>query len=141
MNVPAYRSALFVLILVSATARAEVHKCRQGERVIYQSQPCPAGSLALDPPETLPEPGAYEVNEARTRARNDISAAEALRHREEKTAKTREKAHASALRQETDCTRLLGKIGKAEAGTESGKSRKKTLKSDQRKYRKECGPL
>jgi len=133
--------ALLALTLASTTAHAEIHKCRQGDRVIYQEAPCPAGSLSLAPPEAPPSPSAFAVEQARVRAKNDIAEAETLRKREEKTAKAQEKSRAEAHKQETDCARLLDKIEKAAAKAEPGKSKKSTLKSDQRKYRKACGPL
>jgi len=136
-----YRNTFFALLLVSAPVHAEIHKCRQGERVIYQSHPCPAGSQPLALPEALPAPSAYSVEEARSRAKNDIAEADALRKREGKSAATREKTRDAANKQEADCARLLEKMEKVQAKTESSKSRKSTLKSDQRKYRKECGAL
>lgn len=141
MIIHGYRNSLIALLLASAPAHAEIHKCLQGERVIYQSLPCPVGSWSLPPPEAPPAPSAYAVEEARGRAKNDIAAARALRKREEEAAATREKARAAADKQESDCTRLLDKINQAEARAEPGKQRKKPLKSDQRKYRKECGAL
>jgi hypothetical protein len=133
--------ALLALSLASTAAHAEIHKCRQGERVIYQETPCPTGSLSLTPPEALPRPSAFDVEEARVRAKNDLGAAEALRKREEKAAKAQAKNRADARTRESDCARLLDKIEKAEAKAELGKSKKTTLKSDQRKYQKVCGPL
>ncbi|MDP2833401.1 MAG: hypothetical protein Q8Q28_08965 [Pseudomonadota bacterium] len=134
-------ATLLALALASGSAHAEIHKCSQGERIVYQSSPCPPGSQSLTLPEALPPPSAYTVEEARSRAKNDIAEAEALRKRDEKSAATREKARAAASKQETDCTRLLDKINQAEAKAEPSKQQKKTLKSDQRKYRKECGAL
>ena len=133
--------ALLALILVSATADAEIHKCRQGERMVYQELPCPAGSLSLAPPEVPPPPSAYEVEAARVRARNDIAEAEALRKREAIAAKAQGKRRAEASKQVTDCDRLLDRITQAEAKGKPVRGRKSTLKSDQRKYRRICGPL
>ncbi len=141
MIIHGYRNTLIALLLASTPVHAEIHKCRQGERVIYQSSPCPVGSLSLTPPEAPPSPSAYAVEEARKRAKNDIAEAEALWKQEEKAAATREKARAAASKQEADCARLLEKIEAAQAKAESNKNRKRTLKSDQRKYRKECGAL
>lgn len=135
MIIHGYRITLFALLLASTPAYAEIHKCRQGERVIYQSDPCPAGNLSLTPPVAPARPSAFAVEEARARAKNDIASAEALEKREAKAAQALEKQRAEARRQETDCARLLVKINHAEASN----SRKKTLKIDQRKYRKECG--
>lgn len=129
------------LLLASAPIHAEIFKCRQGERVVYQEIPCPAGSQSLAPPETPPPPSAFAVEQARTRARNDIAEAAAIRKHEEQTARAQEKRRAEVRKQETDCARLLGKIEKAEAKTSPSKNQKNTLKSDQRNYRKECAPL
>ncbi|MBU1665966.1 MAG: DUF4124 domain-containing protein [Gammaproteobacteria bacterium] len=136
-----YRNTFFALLLASAPAHAEIYKCRQGERVIYQSPPCPAGSQPLVLPEALPAPSAYAVEEARSRAKNDIAEADAIWKREDEAAKARKKARAAASKQETNCARLLDKINQAEAKVEPSKQQKKTLKSDQRNYRKECGAL
>ncbi len=143
MIVLAYRMAatLLVLALTSGSAHAEIHKCRQGERIVYQSQPCPPGSQSLTLPDAPPPPSAYTVEEARSRAKNDIAEADALWKREEKAAEVREKARATTGKQESDCARLLGKIETAQVKAKPGKSRKSTLKSDQLKYRKLCGPL
>ena len=141
MIVNAFRiaPALLALSLASTAAQAEIHKCRQGDRVIYQENPCPSGSLPLAAPAVQPQPSAFEVEEARIRAKNDLDAAEALRKREEKTTKAQERSRAQAGKQEADCARLLDKIEQAEAKAKPGK--KTTLKSDQRKYQKACGPL
>lgn len=136
-----YRAAALVLLLASGFAHAEIYKCRQGERTVYQSQPCPAGSQRLTPPELPDSPSAYAVEEARGRAKDDIAKAEALWKREDEAAKAREKARATARKQETDCARLLDKIEKAQARTKPSKSQKSALKSDQKEYRKECGAL
>lgn len=133
--------ALLALALASAAAHAEIHKCRQGERVIYQEQPCPGGSQPLAPPEAPPTPSAFSVEEARVRARKDLAEAEALRKREEKAAKAQEKRRAEVQKQETVCDRLLDRIEKAETMENLSRSKKNTLKSDQHKYRKTCGPL
>jgi len=137
------RASLIVtaLLLASAPVHAEIHKCRQGERVVYQEFPCPTGSQSLAPPKAQPAPSAYEVEQARARAKNDIAAAEVLRKHVERTTKTQEKQRTAARKQETDCMHLLGKIEKTEAKASLGKNQKSTLKSDQRKYRKECGPI
>ena len=130
---------LVALSLASSAAHAEIHKCRQGDRVIYQENPCPGGSQSLAAPAVQPPPSAFAVEEARVRAKNDLDAAEALRKREEKAAKAEERSRAQAGKQEADCARLLDKIEKAEAKAKPGKSN--ALKSDQRKYQKTCGPL
>jgi hypothetical protein len=132
----AYLLTLF-LALASGPAHADIHKCLEGDRVIYQSQPCPANSAKLPMREMAPVPSAYEVEEARLRAKGDIAAADSLRKQEEKRTLAREKTRATARKMDTDCTRLLDKIQKAEAG----KGKKKALKDEIRKYRKDCGEL
>jgi len=141
VNNPGSRMAatLLALALASSSAHAEIHKCRQGERIVYQSQPCPTGSQSLTLSEALPPPSAYTVEEARTRAKNDIAKAEALWKREEKSAKPQDKSRAAV--HETDCAQLMDKITQAETKAKPNKSQKNALKSDQRKYRKECGAL
>ena len=141
MIVNAFRiaPALLALSLACTTAHAEIHKCRQGERVIYQENPCPSGSQSLAAPAVQPQPSAFAVEEARVRAKNDLDAAEALRKREEKAAKAEEKSRAETEKREADCARLLDRIERAEAKAKPGKSN--PLKSDQRKYQKACGPL
>jgi hypothetical protein len=129
------------LLLASVPVHAEIHKCRQGERVVYQETPCPVGSQSLTPPAAPPTPSAFAVEEARARAKNDIAAADALRKREEKAAKALEKKRAEVRKQETDCARLLDRIETAEAKTKLSRHQKSTLKSDQSKYRRACGPL
>jgi len=141
MIVHAYRIALLALTLASTPAHAEIHKCRQGDRVVYQELPCPTGSQPLAPPEAPPSPSAYDVEQARARAKNDIAEAEALRKRDEKTDKALERSRATIRKQETDCARLLEKIENAETKVNLRKSQKSTLNSDKRKYRKVCGPL
>ena len=133
--------ALLILALASAPAGAEIYKCRQGERVVYQETPCPTGSLPLTPPEPAPAPNAFAVEQARLRAKNDIAQAKAIRQREEQSFRDQEKRRAEAHKQTSDCAHLLGRIEKAEARTTLSKNQKSTLKSDQRKYRKECAPL
>lgn len=129
---------LLALILVSEPVHSEIHKCRQGERVIYQEFPCPAGSLNLVPPDSPSLPSAYAVEEARNRAKNDVAAALALRKREDQAALAQEQIRATASKREADCTRLLGRIENTKTKSELSKHQKKTLRTDQLKYRKEC---
>jgi hypothetical protein len=132
---------LFVLAMASAPTQAEIFKCRQGERVIYQSSPCPADSQSGAIIEVPPQPSAYEVEQARQRAKGDINEATALRKRDEKADQVLDRKRAAAHKQEVDCARLLDKIEKAEAKPKLSKAQKGDLKSEQRNYRKECGPL
>ena len=62
---------LLVLSLASSAAHAEIHKCRQGDRVIYQENPCPGGSLSLAPPERAARPpGRCRIRVARRNPRD-----------------------------------------------------------------------
>lgn len=142
MTARGHRITLFVLCLVAvpAHAHAEIHKCRLGERVIYQSSPCPVGSTSLTPPKAPPSPSAFAVEEARQRAKSDIAEAEAIWKQEEKAAAARAKARATLHKQEAACARLRDQINKAQAVSEPSRSQKKTLKREQRKHHKLCGP-
>ena len=130
-----------VLALASAPAHAEIHKCHQGERVIYQEAPCPEASVSLAPPLPPPPLNAHEVKAAHTRAGRDIAAAEALRRREEIAARVLEKKRAAAQKQELGCARLLDRIEATREREKLNKTQKITLGSERRKYRRECGPL
>lgn len=132
---------LFAQILVTAPAQAEIHKCRQGERVTYQSNPCPTGSLALPPPARPAVPSAFAVEEARIRAKQDIGAADALRKRDAKAASAKTKQRAEARKQEHVCTRLFDRIKNKEAQAELTLKQKKALKREQRQYHRQCGSL
>lgn len=134
--------ALALLALASAPVGAEIHKCRQGARLIYQEAPCPADSLTLPPPPIPPQPSAYAAEEARIRARDDIAAAAALKQRERKEAETREiRADAEARKRASDCGRLRDRIERAEARIKPGKDRKTSLKMDRRTFQEACGSL
>lgn len=132
---------LFSLALASAPTQAKIYKCRQGERVIYQEVPCPAGSQPVAALDEAPQPSAYEAAQARARAKGEIGEAAAIRKRDEKAAAALEKKRVAARKQETDCTRLLDRVTKAEDKEALTKAQKSALKSEQRKYRKDCGPL
>jgi hypothetical protein len=133
---------LALLALANAPAGAEIHKCRQGARLIYQEAPCPADSQALPPPPIAPQPSAYAAEEARIRARDDIAAAAALKQRERKEAETRDKqAEAEARKQASDCDRMRDRIERAAAKVKPGKQPKTALKKDRRAYQETCGAL
>lgn len=134
--------ALALLTLANAPAGAEIHKCRQGTRLIYQEAPCPADSLSLPQPPIAPPPSAYAAEEARIRARDDIAAAEALKQRERKEAEERDRrADAEARKRERDCDRLRDRIERAEANTKPGKRPKTSLENDRRAFEEVCGAL
>lgn len=144
MVIHGYRIALLTLCLAGMPAHAEIHKCRQGERVIYQSQPCPAGSVSLKSPELPPQPSAFAAEEARARARHDITAAEALRARERKEAEARDRqAAAEAKKLEEECERLRGALEREETRTKvkPGKQPKTSEKQSRREYLERCEPL
>lgn len=130
------------LALASTPVGAEIHKCRQGARLIYQEAPCPADSLSLPPPPIAPQPSAYAAEEARIRARDDIAAAAALKQRERKEAETRDRqAEAEARQWANDCDRLRDRIERAQAKTKPGKHPKTSLKKDRRAFQETCGAL
>ncbi len=119
---------------------ADIHKCNQGGRLIYQAAPCPAGSRTLPPPELPPRPSAYAEEEARQRASRDIAAAEAIRQRERKEAGTKAReAIALARKQARACDRLRDRIDRAEADAKPGRRETATLRKDRRAYREACG--
>ncbi len=129
------------LAFTSPPGQAEVFKCRQGDRVIYQEMPCPAGSKAEATLAEQPRPSAYDAAQARERAKGEIKEAAALRKRDEKAAEAQQRRLATTRKLDIDCTRLLDKITKAEDKATLNKNQKNALKIEQRKYRKECGPL
>ncbi len=130
------------LALASAAASADIHKCNQGGRLIYQQAPCPPGSQALPPPTLPPRPSAYAEEEARQRASHDIAAAEALRQRERKAAEeSARQAAAAARKQARECDRLRDRIERADARAKPGKRGKTTLTKERRVYREECSTL
>ncbi len=133
---------LLALALPWAPAWADIHKCRQGERVVYQETPCPAGSLALTPPEVLPPPSAFETEAARLRARDDRAAVEVLYQEEEKraaqAARLAEQARAEAARQAAECDKLQDRIDKALDRKKPTQAMKEKLHKDQNRYRQEC---
>lgn len=143
MVIHGYRIALFTLCLAGMPAHAEIHKCRQGGRVIYQSLPCPAGSVSLKSLEIPPQPSAFATEEARVRARNDITAAEALRARERKDAEARDRQAAAETKSLVkECGRLRRAIEREEARTKAkpGKQPKASEKKTRREYLERCEP-
>lgn len=145
-GVPVWVVAL-MLALASTAPRAEIHKCRQGARLIYQEAPCPAGSQALPPPPSAPRPSAYAAEEARQRASNDIAAAEALRQRDHKEDEARRKqedieAKQAARKLERECAaaRDRGDRGdRAKTGKKTGKLGQDSRIKDRRDAPPDCG--
>lgn len=117
---------IFCFALFPALAQGGIHKCRQGERVIYQEQPCAATSQTLGELTPAAPPAAFEADAARLRAASEASEVRAIRKQEQQAA-------ARADKHEKDCDRLLEKIEKAQ------EKKGKASPSDTRKYRKECG--
>lgn len=137
-------AASALLVLASAAPRAEIHKCRQGERLIYQEAPCPAGSLALPPPLPVPRPSAYAVEEARQRASDDIAAAEALRLRELKDAEARQRlaaaeAREAARQRERACAAARDRGERAQSKEKTEKRGQVSRKKDRRDEPPDCG--
>jgi hypothetical protein len=143
MNAPLRRllPSLMTLALASPATQAEIFKCREGTRVTYQERPCPNASQAAAPLELQAQPSAYEVEQARVRAQNEIKEAAALRKRDDQATQAQEKKRATMAKQGSACERLRGKIVEAEHKETLTKPQKIALKSERRKYQKECGPL
>jgi hypothetical protein len=59
---------LAALTALAQVAAAETVKCRVGERTVYQEGPCPAGAAVLPMGESIPDPDAFAVDDARRRA-------------------------------------------------------------------------
>ncbi len=131
-----------LLALPCAPARADIHKCRQGERVVYQETPCPAGSLALSPPELLPPPSAFETEAARLRARDDKATVEVLRQEEQQqeveAARRAEQAQTEARKRLAECDKLQDRINDAQEKKKPSQAVKERLYRDQHRYRQEC---
>ncbi len=143
-------SHLLLAILLFATVpsldAAEVYKCRQGERIVYQADPCPpeAQSQSRLPPAPEPDPAAFA--QARAEAKADLAAAAALR-RQEAQEEAQRRAHAAAAeRQAIACARRLEVIRMLEAATpgetQTAKRQGQRLALQERKaYIRACGPL
>lgn len=139
-------------LLVCAPAQAEMFKCRVGERTLYQSAPCPAGSVAAPMSAPAPEPDAWSVNEAQRRARAEQDQLKAL---DQKTAVQDkvERQAAAELAQETrkrakECDALREDIQQTEDKAAKAARKKgtrvtegKQLVKDKAKYETECGAL
>lgn len=125
---------------------AEVYKCRQGERIVYQAIPCPPAAQAIEIVPPPPEPDPASVAQARAQAKADIAAAASLRRREAREAAQRRAREAAAERQALACARRLEVIRMLEAPspseTQTSKRQGRRLALQERKaYIRDCGPL
>ncbi|MBI5331767.1 MAG: hypothetical protein HZB71_14290 [Betaproteobacteria bacterium] len=148
---PRTLTAVFSL-LVCTSAQAEMFKCRVGDRTLYQSSPCPAGSVATPMAAPAPEPDVWSVNEAQRRARAEQDQLKAL---DQKTAAQDkvERQAAAEQAQETrkrakECDALRKDIQQAEDKAAKAARKKgtrvvegKQLGKDKEKYASECGAL
>lgn len=134
--------SLMALALSYSSAWAEIYKCRQGDRVVYQERPCPAGSLALTPPEVLPPPSAFETEAARLRARDDRASVETLYKEEEKreaeATRLAELARVEARKLAAECAKLQDRIHEVQERKKPSQAMKERLYKDQHRYRQEC---
>lgn len=137
---------LLTLAAVSPAAAAEVYKCLQGGRILYQAEPCPPGSQAQARLPPAPEPDPASIAQARAEAKADLAAAAALRRREAQEEAQRRAHAAAAERQALACARRLEVIRMLEAPTtgetQTAKKQGHRLALQERKaYIRECGPL
>lgn len=137
--------AVALVSLAYPSLAGDVHKCRQGERILYQSSPCPPGyeRLPLAPPATAPDRAS--VAQARTRAKADIAAAESLRQREAREASERRAREAEADKHALACARQLEVIRMLESppaeAASDRKNRQQRAISERKAYIRQCGPL
>lgn len=123
----------------------DVHKCRQGERILYQSSPCPPGyeTLPVAPPATAPDMAS--VAQAQTRAKADVAAADSLRRREAREEAARRTREAEAEKHALACARQLEVIRMLEAPSPDDSSARKKgqqrAATERKAYIRQCGPL
>lgn len=147
MSQPSYIPLTILLFAaVPALDAAEVYKCRQGERTIYQADPCPPEAQAQTrlPPPPVPDPAS--VAQARAQAEKEIAAAAALRRREAHEAAQHRAREAATERQALACARRLEVIRMLEAPTpgETQTTRKQGQRlalQERKAYIRNCGPL
>ncbi|MGQ9685115.1 MAG: hypothetical protein ACUVT2_02245 [Thiobacillaceae bacterium] len=134
--------ALMLIGLTWPSMADTVHKCRLGERVVYQSSPCPAGAetLPVAPPATAPE--ADDMAKAKAQGKADIAAAERLRQRDAKEEAARRAREAEAEKLALVCARQLEVIRMLESASADAprKDRRRAL-SERKDYIRKCGPL
>ena len=138
--------AILLFAAVQAIDAAEVYKCRQGERTVYQTDPCPSEAQTQSRLPPAPEPDPASVAQARAQAETDIAAAAALRRREAREAAQRRAREAVAERQALACARRLEVIRMLEAPTpgETQTTRKQGQRlalQERKAYIRNCGPL
>lgn len=137
--------AVSLVSLACPSLAGDVHKCRQGERILYQSSPCPPGyeRLPIDPPATAPDAAA--VAQAQTRAKADIAAAERLRRREAREASERRAREAEAEKHALACARQLEVIRMLESPSPKDPSARRKgqqqATAERKAYIRQCGPL
>lgn len=137
--------AVALASLACPALAGDVHKCRQGERILYQSSPCPPDfeTLPVAPPATAPDRAS--VTQAQTRAKADIAAAESLRQREAREASQQRAREAEAEKHALACARQLEVIRMLESpSADDSSARKKGQQratTERKTYIRQCGPL
>jgi hypothetical protein len=136
---------LALLGLVGPVSADAVYKCREGERILYQSAPCPPGyeALTVAPPATDPDPAAQA--QARAQAKAELAAAERLRRREAREEAERRARAAESERLASTCARRLEVIRMLEsadgdAPAERKKAQRRAI-NERKAYILQCGPL
>lgn len=117
-------------------------KCRLGDRVVYQSSPCPPGSetLPVAPPATVAK--ADEIAKAQAQAKADIAAAQRLRQRDAREEAARRAREAEAEKLALACARQLEVIRMLEsAPADAPKKDRRRALSERKAYIRKCGPL
>lgn len=136
---------LTLICLALPAPAGEVRKCRQGERILYQSSPCPPDfeTLPVAPPATAPD--AASMAQARMQAKADIAAAKSLRQREDREEAQRRAREAEAEKLALTCARQLEVIRMLESPAhDEDSTRKKGQRratSERKAYIRQCGPL
>lgn len=119
-----------------------LRKCRLGDRVVYQSSPCPPGSetLPVAPPATAP--GSYDIARAKAQAKADIAAAERLRQRDAREEAARRARETEAEKLALACARQLEVIRMLEsASADAPKKDRRRALNERKAYIRKCGPL
>lgn len=123
----------------------EVHKCRLGDRILYQSSPCPPGHEALPVAQSATKPDSAAMAQAQARAKADLAAAESLRQREARQEAEQRKRETEAERQALACARQLEVIRMLESpSSDAPSARKKDQRratTERKAYIRQCGPL
>lgn len=147
MSRPSHRLlAILLFAAVPSLDAAEVYKCNQGGRIVYQADPCPPEAKAQSRLPPAPEPDPAAAAQARAEAKADLAAAAALRRQEAQEEAQRRAQAAAAERQALACARRLEVIRMLEAPTpgetQTAKKQGQRLALQERKaYIRACGPL